>query len=53
MNISQGLLEECRYCLVPAEDLGYGDNSHLISQLEEITNCSKAKVKRFLPADIK
>ncbi|CAN5827879.1 four helix bundle protein [soil metagenome] len=35
MNISQGSLEECRYYLILAEDLGYGDGSHLMSQLEE------------------
>lgn len=25
LNIAQGSLEECRYCLVLATDLGYGD----------------------------
>ena len=37
MNISQGSLEECRYYLILAEDLGYGDNSPLMSQLEEVS----------------
>jgi four helix bundle protein len=37
LNISQGSREECRYYLILAEDLGYGDNSHLMSELEEIS----------------
>ena len=37
MNISQGSLEECRYYLILAEDLGYGDNDPLMSQLEEVS----------------
>jgi four helix bundle protein len=37
MNISQGSLEECRYYLILAEDLGYGDNHILMSQLEEVS----------------
>ena len=37
MNISQGSLEECRYYLILAEDLGYGENSDLMSQLEEVS----------------
>jgi len=31
MNISQGSLEECRYYLILAEDLGYGDSRLLMS----------------------
>lgn len=37
MNISQGSLEECRYYLILAEDLGYGDPKSLMSQLEEVS----------------
>jgi four helix bundle protein len=37
MNIAQGSLEECRYYLILAEDLGYGDNHILMSQLEEVS----------------
>jgi four helix bundle protein len=37
MNIAQGSLEECRYYLILAKDLGYGDNQHLIPQLEEVS----------------
>ncbi len=37
MNISQGSLEECRYYLILAEDLGYGDSSPMMVQLEEVS----------------
>jgi len=37
MNIAQGSLEECRYYLILAKDLGYGDHPELLPQLEEIS----------------
>ncbi len=37
MNIAQGSLEECRYYLILAKDLGYGDTSQLMLQLEEVS----------------
>jgi four helix bundle protein len=37
LNIAQGSLEECRYYIVLAKDLGYGDNPDLLSQLEEVS----------------
>ena len=36
-NIVQGSLEECRYYLVLAKDLEYGDVSHLIISIEEVS----------------
>lgn len=36
MNIAQGSLEECRYYLILAQDLGYGETRILMSQLEEV-----------------
>lgn len=36
MNIAQGSLEECRYYLILAKDLGYGDNPELMPLLEEV-----------------
>lgn len=36
-NISQGSLEECRYYLILARDLGYGDTKDLENRLEEIS----------------
>jgi len=35
MNFSQGSLEECRYYLILASDLGYGDTIELSNQLDE------------------
>jgi four helix bundle protein len=37
MNIAQGSLEECRYYLILARDLGHGDNRQLMDQLEEVS----------------
>ena len=36
-NIAQGSLEECRYYLILARDLRYGDSHALIAALEEIS----------------
>lgn len=37
MNIAQGSVEECRYYLILAKDLGYGDSQPLMSQIEEVS----------------
>ncbi len=37
LNIAQGSLEECRYYLILATDLGFGDTSSLMMQLEEVS----------------
>ncbi len=36
LNIAQGSLEECRYYLILARDLGYVDSQPLMPQLEEV-----------------
>ena len=36
MNIAEGSLEECRYYLILACDLGYGDTAALANRLDEI-----------------
>jgi four helix bundle protein len=36
-NIAQGSLEECRYYLILAKDLGYGETGELVSRIEEIS----------------
>jgi four helix bundle protein len=36
MNTAQGSLEECRYYLILANDLGYGDSRELMVQLDEV-----------------
>jgi four helix bundle protein len=42
MNIAQGSLEECRYFLILIKDLGYGDTSNLMIQLEEVSKLLEA-----------
>ena len=37
MNIAQGSFEECRYYLILAADLGYGEMEPAIAQLEEVS----------------
>ncbi len=37
MNIAQGSVEECRYYLILANDLGYGNSSNLTKQIEEVS----------------
>lgn len=37
LNIAQGSLEESRYYLILANDLGYGDTSQLLLQIEEVS----------------
>lgn len=36
-NIAQGSLEECRYYLILARDLEYGDSQPLMPRLEEVS----------------
>jgi len=37
MNIAQGSLEECRYYLILARDLEYGETQELLLQIEEVS----------------
>jgi four helix bundle protein len=37
LNIAQGSLEECRYYLILAQDLNYGNTSEVMSRLEEVS----------------
>lgn len=37
MNIAEGSLEECRYYLILAQDLGYGDTRQLMAQIEVVS----------------
>ena len=45
MSYSQSSLEECRYYLILADDLGYGQGRELLGQVEEVSKllnaCSK------------
>jgi four helix bundle protein len=48
MNTAQGSLEECRYYMILARDLGYGDVSQLLSQLEEVSRLLEAYMRAIL-----
>jgi four helix bundle protein len=42
MNIAEGSIEECRYYLILAHDLGYGDPAPLADTLEEVSRLLNA-----------
>ena len=48
LNIAQGSLEECRYYLILAKDLNYGDASKLQPQLEETSKLLEAYSAKIL-----
>jgi four helix bundle protein len=48
MNIAQGSVEECRYYLILAQDLGYGDNNVLTLQHEEVSKLLNAYLEAML-----
>ena len=47
-NISQGSLEECRYYLILAQDLGYGDTSSLARDLDEVSRMLDAYIRAMV-----
>ena len=48
MNIAEGSLEECRYYLILARDLGYGETEKLKQLLEEVSRLLSAYIKAIL-----
>jgi len=51
MNVAEGSVEECRYFLILAADLGYGDTSNLAASLEEISRMLNAYASAILSSD--
>ena len=51
MNMAEGSLEECRYYLILAHDLSYGDTSQLTALLEEVSKLLNAYVSAILASD--
>jgi four helix bundle protein len=49
-NIAQGSLEECRYYMTLARDLGYGDTADLLNSLAEISRMLEAYSRSMLNA---
>jgi four helix bundle protein len=46
-NIAQGSIEECRYYLILADDLNYGDTKQLEKDLEEISRLLQSYTRRL------
>jgi four helix bundle protein len=48
MNIAEGSVEECRYFLILAKDLGYGDTQKLSAALREVSRLLGAYASAIL-----
>jgi four helix bundle protein len=48
MNVAQGSIEECRYYLILAQDLGYCNSDDLLTQLDEIARLLDAYIRSIL-----
>ena len=48
MNMAEGSIEECRYYLILAKDLGYGDTTMLNRLLEEVSRMLSAYASAIL-----
>ena len=48
MNVAEASAEECRYFLILASDLGYGDTSELSSLLDEVSRMLNAYASAIL-----
>jgi four helix bundle protein len=48
MNVAEGSVEECRYFLILASDLGYGDTSRLSALLHEVSRMLNAYASAIL-----
>ena len=51
MNTAEGSVEECRYYLILAEDLGYGETKSLMAALEEVSRLLNAYSRAILTPD--
>jgi four helix bundle protein len=50
-NIAQGSLEECRYYLILAKDLGYGESAPMMSQAQEVARMLNAYIRTTLESE--
>ena len=48
LNMAEGSVEECRYFLILARDLGYGDTQKLTALLEEVSRLLNAYTAAIL-----
>src|SRR5208282_3525701 len=52
MNMAEGSVEECRYFLILAKDLEYGDTERLAASLEEVGRLLGAYAAAILTPDL-
>ena len=48
MNLAEGSLEECRYYLILAHDLGYGNTDQLTAMAQEVSKLLNAYATAIL-----
>ena len=48
LNMAEGSIEECRYYLILAHDLGYGDTAQLTILIEEVSKMLNAYATTIL-----
>ncbi len=48
MNIAEGSIEECRYYLILAQDLGYGEPRHVAGRSQPLAQCLQHGHSDFL-----
>ena len=51
MNLAEGSLEECRYYLILAHDLGYGGTDQLTAVLEDVSKMLNAYAEAIRSSD--
>src|SRR5438309_3115161 len=51
MNMAEGSLEESRYYLILAQDLGYGDTAKLAGTLQEVSRLLNAYASAILASE--
>ena len=51
LNIAEGSIEESRYYLILAQDLGYGPTDALMSSLEEVSRLINSYARAILTSD--
>ena len=51
MNVAEGSIEESRYYLILAQDLGYGSTESLTNLLEEVSKLLNSYARAILTSD--
>ncbi len=51
MNLAEASSEECRYYLILAQDLGYGETANLATNLDEVSRMLRAYARAILASD--